>query len=206
MNKLASHLSYSRVVSTLALFLALGGGAYAISLGKNDVKSRHISKGAVKSSDVAKNTLRGADVKRDSLKGSDILEGTFDIAQFTAAASTPFDPAGPIRCDPEFGSGTPFQPCGEVSLMTPVAGRILVIASGELIAEGGPASGHCRAYVDGIEVGALGDRTRETQGFAVSAVSTLVPAGAHLAELRCREASGELRVEVNSVTAALVGG
>ena len=112
MKKLVSHLSYSRVVSTLALFIALGGGAYALSLGKNEVKSRHIAKGAVKSSDVAKNTLKGSDVKQDSLKGSDILESTFDIGQFSAAASTPFDPAGPIRCDPEFGSGPPFVPCG----------------------------------------------------------------------------------------------
>ena len=109
MKKLVSHLSYSRVVSTLALFIALGGGAYALSLGKNDVKSRHIAKGAVKSSDVAKNTLKGSDVKQDSLKGSDILESTFDIGQFSAAASTPFDPAGPIRCDPEFGSGAPVR-------------------------------------------------------------------------------------------------
>ena len=141
MKKLVSHLSYSRVVSTLALFIALGGGAYALSLGKNDVKSRHIAKGAVKSSDVAKNTLKGSDVKQDSLKGSDILESTFDIGQFSAAASTPFDPAGPIRCDPEFGSGPPFVPCGQVSLTTPVAGRILAIASGELISRGATARG-----------------------------------------------------------------
>ena len=135
MKKLVSHLSYSRVVSTLALFIALGGGAYALSLGKNEVKSRHIAKGAVKSSDVAKNTLKGSDVKQDSLKGSDILESTFDIGQFSAAASTPFDPAGPIRCDPDSSSGPPFVPCGEVSLTTPAAGRILGIANGELLAD-----------------------------------------------------------------------
>ena len=51
MKKLVDHLTYSRVVSTLALFLALGGGAYAISLGKDDVKSRNIAKNAVKSPD-----------------------------------------------------------------------------------------------------------------------------------------------------------
>ncbi|MGH2985140.1 MAG: hypothetical protein ACRDLO_00435, partial [Solirubrobacterales bacterium] len=129
MKKLASHLSYSRVVSTLALFLALGGGAYAISLGKNDVKSRNIAKGAVKSSDVAKKTLRGADVKPDSLGGSKIIESTLDTAQFTAAASVPASgpPFQPIRCDPEGD-----VPCGDVTLNTPVAGRILVIASGEV--------------------------------------------------------------------------
>jgi hypothetical protein len=206
MNKLASHLTYSRVVSTLALFLALGGGAYAISLGKNDVKSRHIDRGAVKSSDVAKKTLRGADVKPDSLKGSKIVESTLDTAQFTAAASTPFDPAGPIRCDPEFGTGPSFVPCGQVSLTTPVAGRILAISTGELIVQAGSASGDCQLSLDSTGIAALGDRTRNSQGFAISAVSAAVPAGTHLVELRCLEGSGELSVEVNSISAALVGG
>ncbi|MCC2662477.1 MAG: hypothetical protein K0S35_399 [Geminicoccaceae bacterium] len=206
MKQLVNHLSYSRVVSTLALFLALAGGAYAISLGKNDVKSRHIAKGAVKSSDVASKALKGADVKPDSLKGSRIVESTLDTSQFTAAASTPFDPAGPIRCDPELDSGPPFVPCGEVSLTTPVAGRMLVIASGELLAEGGLAGGYCRLYLDRTEIGSLAERARNSDGFAVSAVSAPVPAGVHIAELRCIESSGEVRAEVNSVTAVLVGG
>ena len=172
MKKLVSHLSYSRVVSTLALFIALGGGAYALSLGKNDVKSRHIAKGAVKSSDVAKNTLKGSDVKQDSLKGSDILESTFDIGQFSAAASTPFDPAGPIRCDPEFGSGPPFVPCGQVSLTTPVAGRILAIASGELIAERQRRRVGAGCTSTARRSARIADRTPEvTHGFAVSGVS-----------------------------------
>lgn len=205
MNKLASHLTYSRVVSTLALFLALGGGAYAISLGKNDVKSRHIAKGAVKSSEVARNTLRGADVKRDSLKGSHILEGTLDIAQFTAAASTPFS-ASPIACDPELGSGPAFVPCGEVSLTTPVGGRILVLGAGELIAESSPASGYCRVYVDGAEIAGMPLRSRGDQGFSLSGISERLSAGVHSAELRCTESAGEVRAEVYGVTAALVGG
>lgn len=207
MKKLVSHLSYSRVVSTLALFIALGGGAYALSLGKNDVKSRHIAKGAVKSSDVAKNTLKGSDVKQDSLKGSDILESTFDIGQFSAAASTPFDPAGPIRCDPEFGSGPPFVSCGQVSLTTPAAGRILAIASGELISEGAPASGYCRLSVDGVDVASLADRTRSNLGFGLSGVSDVVPPGTHLVDLRCTQSNTPgLRAEVSNVTALLVGG
>jgi hypothetical protein len=206
MKNLVSHLSYSRVVSTLALFLALGGGAYALSLGKNDVKSRHISKGAVKSSDVAKNTLRSADVERDSLKGSDILETTFDISQFSAAASTPFDPAGPIRCDPELGTGPPFVPCGTAALTTPAQGRILALAAGELLAEPDPASGYCRLYVDGTEVAGMPLRSRSDQGFSLSGTSGRLPAGAHTAELRCTESAGEVRAEAYGVTAVLVGG
>jgi hypothetical protein len=206
MKKLVNHLSYSRVVSTLALFLALAGGAYAISLGKNDVKSRHIAKGAVKSSDIAKKTLKGADVKPDSLKGSKIVESTLDTSQFTAAASTPFDPAGPISCDPELGDGVVFDPCGEVTLTIPVSGRILAIASGELIANAAGTGGDCRLYVDGVEIGMLGTRTRDHSGFAVSGVSAALAPGTHRAHLGCDESGGDLRVVVNSISAALVGG
>jgi hypothetical protein len=39
-------ITYSNVMATLALFVALGGSAYAFSLGKNDVKSKHIKNGA----------------------------------------------------------------------------------------------------------------------------------------------------------------
>jgi hypothetical protein len=206
MKKLVNHLSYSRVVSTLALFLALAGGAHAISLGKNDVKSRHIAKGAVKSSDIAKKTLKGADVKPDSLKGSKIVESTLDTSQFTAAASTPFDPAGPTGCDP----GPGFTPCGALVLTTPTAGRILVIASGELIT-GSPtalATGDCQLYLNDAPIGALGERTRGNFGFSLSAVSGRIPAGHNVAAIRCLEAadSGDIRVAVNSLTATLVAG
>ena len=96
MSKLRRHLTYPHVVSTIALFIALGGGAYAISLGKGDVKSRHIQNGAVKS----------ADVKDDTLKGRDIIEASLDTKGFTAAASTPFVGNGadePITCNPTGG-------------------------------------------------------------------------------------------------------
>ena len=39
-------LSYANVMATLALFVALGGGAYALSRG--EVKSKHIARDAVK--------------------------------------------------------------------------------------------------------------------------------------------------------------
>jgi hypothetical protein len=42
--RLASHLKFANVVSVLALFLALGGGAYAVaSLPKNSVGPRQLS-------------------------------------------------------------------------------------------------------------------------------------------------------------------
>jgi hypothetical protein len=55
----AGKLTYSRVVSTLALVLALGtSGAWAATeLSRNSVKSKHIKDGAVKAKDLASDAL-----------------------------------------------------------------------------------------------------------------------------------------------------
>ena len=65
--RIRSKITYPHVVSTLALFLALGGSAYAISLGKNEVRSRNIAPKAVKTSDLAGDAATGAKVKESSL-------------------------------------------------------------------------------------------------------------------------------------------
>jgi hypothetical protein len=68
MGKLLSHLSYANVLSTLCLFLLLGGGAYAATrLKENSVGSRQIIDGQVKSVDVQDNGITGTDIKEDSL-------------------------------------------------------------------------------------------------------------------------------------------
>ncbi len=51
LTKLRSKLTYPYIVSTLALFLALTGGAFALQ-GKNTVDSGDIKKNNVKSSDI----------------------------------------------------------------------------------------------------------------------------------------------------------
>jgi hypothetical protein len=46
MEGIRARLTYANVMATLAVFIALGGGAYALSRG--EVKSKHIATGAVK--------------------------------------------------------------------------------------------------------------------------------------------------------------
>ncbi|MFN8215967.1 MAG: hypothetical protein U0R71_05165 [Solirubrobacterales bacterium] len=61
-------LTYANVVATLALFLALGGAAYAAAtLPKNSVGRAQLKPGAVTSSKVKNGSLTGADVKAGSL-------------------------------------------------------------------------------------------------------------------------------------------
>jgi hypothetical protein len=53
MRRIRSHLTYANVMATLAVFLVLGGGAYAaFHLPKNSVKSRNIVNGQVKTKDL----------------------------------------------------------------------------------------------------------------------------------------------------------
>jgi hypothetical protein len=66
---LRERLTYANVVATVALVLAVTGGATAIalSLPKNSVKSKQLAKEAVKTSDIAKDAATGAKVKESTL-------------------------------------------------------------------------------------------------------------------------------------------
>ena len=61
-----SCLNYANVMATLAVFIALGGGAYALSLGKGDVKARNIAKDAVRSKHVKDQSLLLKDLKGEA--------------------------------------------------------------------------------------------------------------------------------------------
>jgi hypothetical protein len=72
--------SPAMLVALLALFVALGGGAYAaLKLSPNAVKSKNIAPNAVKSSDIAPDNATGADVNEATLAkvpDADKLDGT----------------------------------------------------------------------------------------------------------------------------------
>jgi hypothetical protein len=48
-----SRLTFANVISVIALFIALGGGAYALTVPKDSVKSKHIVDGQVKPVDTS---------------------------------------------------------------------------------------------------------------------------------------------------------
>lgn len=67
-------ITYANVMSTVAVFLALGG-ATALATGqiaKNSVGSRQIKSGAVTTGKIANNAINGAKVASHSLEGSDL--------------------------------------------------------------------------------------------------------------------------------------
>ena len=74
--KLRDRLTYANVMATLAMFVALGGGAYALST--DSVKSKHIVDDQVKSKDVKDGDLTGEDVAPASLTGTELDEATLE--------------------------------------------------------------------------------------------------------------------------------
>src|SRR3954451_22337955 len=66
--KIRSHLTYANVMATFAVFVVLGGGAYAATkLPKNSVGAAQLKKNAVTSPKVKNGTLLAADFKAGQL-------------------------------------------------------------------------------------------------------------------------------------------
>jgi hypothetical protein len=72
LTKLRRHLTYANVVSTLCLFILLGGSAFAaVRLSKNSVRSKHIKNEQVRSVDVKNASLLSQDFAPGQLPRGD---------------------------------------------------------------------------------------------------------------------------------------
>jgi hypothetical protein len=85
--RIREHLSYANVMATLAVFIALGGGAWAIAIGRNDVGSRELAKNSVGSSELKDDKTKGQDVDESSL-GEVPSAATADSADIAKTATT----------------------------------------------------------------------------------------------------------------------
>src|SRR6476469_4318730 len=99
-------LTYANVVATIALVLAVGGGAtaLALTLPKNSVHSKQIAKGAVKNSDIGKDAVTGDKVKESSL-GKVPLAAHADSADSAGTAGTATNAAHAAVADALGGQG-----------------------------------------------------------------------------------------------------
>ena len=93
--------SAAMVVALIALFVALGGTAAALT-GSNTVQSDDLGPGAqVKAADVADNAVNGADIANGQVKGADVAEGTLgqvpDAAHADNATNLGGSPASDYR-------------------------------------------------------------------------------------------------------------
>jgi hypothetical protein len=86
---LRPRLTYANVTATLALFVALGGGAYAATvLPANSVGPTQLKKNAVSTAKIKNNAVSGAKLLDNSLGGADINESTLAKVPSATAADT----------------------------------------------------------------------------------------------------------------------
>jgi hypothetical protein len=79
--------TYANIVSTLALFVALGGGAYAATaLPANSIGSAQLRRNAVVNAKIRNNAVTGAKILNNSVTGADIKESTLAKVPLAAAA------------------------------------------------------------------------------------------------------------------------
>jgi hypothetical protein len=91
----------NNVVGFIALFIALGAGAYAAGLPKDSVKSKQIKAGAVKNSDLADDAVTSPKVADGSLLGKDFAPGQLPAG----SPDTPQDVLGKLAQVDGPGSG-----------------------------------------------------------------------------------------------------
>jgi hypothetical protein len=99
--RVTAHLTYANVLSTLALFSVLGGGAYAAAtLPENSVGTRQIEAGGVTKSDLARDSVGPAELKDDAVHSGDVEDGSLKCKDFRPQANAcGRGPAGPAGAD-----------------------------------------------------------------------------------------------------------
>jgi hypothetical protein len=84
MHTLRSLLTYSNVMATVAVFIALGGTSYAVAT--NSISSRQVKN----------NSIRGVDIRDDSVTGKDIRESSLAKVGSAAKADSATSVALPL--------------------------------------------------------------------------------------------------------------
>ena len=117
MRRLRSGLTYTNVVATLALFLALSGGAvYAANkitskqLGKGAVKNKNLAKNAVKNKNLAKNAVTSPKLAKNAVKNANVADGAINFAKLAAGHRRDRHRDGEVRFPPASRALSPLNP------------------------------------------------------------------------------------------------
>jgi hypothetical protein len=108
--RLRNRVSYAGVAASIALFVALGGTAAAVTAIPRDsvgspqirtdaVRSPEIAKDAVRSPEIAKDAVRSPEIAKDAVRSSEIRDGGIQLGDISTSARNALHgaqgPAGP---------------------------------------------------------------------------------------------------------------
>jgi hypothetical protein len=200
---LREKLTFANVMSTIAVFLALGGSALAIKA--NSVGSRQIKDDSIKGRDVADAKLKGKDLKAGTIGSREIDEAAFDLDSLVRANSQS------ANCDP---NSVAFVSCGHVALGSLKANKALLVAGGGQSGSGASA-GTCKFRVNGADVPGSDAATTfgdtevrddlRQNGIALTAVISLLGSGSNDYTLVCNELSGDVSFSTTFSVLAIAG-
>jgi hypothetical protein len=213
MRAITERITYANAISTIALFVALGGAAYAVDeAAKNSVTSKSIQNHTIKSQDVAD----------DALTGNDILESSLQIEAGQDGAPGPRGPRGPQGLPGEKGDqgipGVPGTPADNtvitknvsccpdidpddtiISLSLP-AGKWMVMASVNI--QGltiGDDSGRCSLVSPSDTVGFASDWADDSDSLTLQL--PVDEPGPATVSVKCNEDAGSSRILDSQLTA-----
>lgn len=192
MSRIRGHLSFANVVSLLALFVALGAGAYAAGLPNNSVTSRTIKNGEVKSADVEDHGLSAKDIKVGGLPD----------------ASSGRKGSGSNPCQLPSGD---FNSCADIQLKLTRPAKVFATGNGNADsgAPGDVGVITCALFADGNQFSSESISRVEfaDEQVSVSGVSQKLGRGTHAIELNCHGQGNAVspRLFVPSLSALTVG-
>ena len=88
-------LTYANVTASLALFIALGGTSYALTLPRNSVGSAQIRANAVGASEIRTAAVRSREIRNRSIRTSDLSVSARRSLRGAKGDAGPQGPAGP---------------------------------------------------------------------------------------------------------------
>jgi hypothetical protein len=146
-SRLLSRLSYANVVATLALFIALGGGAYAAIT----VTGKNVRNGSLTGADLKNNSVASTDVRNGSLLSKDFKAGQLKAGPAGPRGATGVTgPVGPSQAFHAAGTQFSVTAANLTDILTPLqvpAGSYAAVARVRLAANATTNLASCRLFV-----------------------------------------------------------
>ncbi len=213
MERFRTHLNYSNVMATIAVFVALGGGAYAVtiprnSVGENQLKPSAVTTKKLKRAAITSEKLRSRSVTAAKIKDRTVTEKDLEMGLLPSLVAAKASDADPPP--------TPGTVIAQTTIITTRAGSVQVFAPLRGIFSSCSVDGSCSTrwgvYVDNKPVPGGGvllqAEADDGDGFEFhllfGATAAPVPPGAHTVKLARTTAgsvasAGELSAQLGAL-------